>query len=222
MTRTVLAVIVSLFAATSFAADLSEADGRKWVERVRKLVPREGWTVTVSDNDIVIQRTKPVPMLVFHANDPIWDGKTERKPSREQTIRFVLRFGPKLAIDEYDRLAAINEASNKEHDRLKSLVRVTHKFDDFLPSTPEEKERVRLYREAVAKLPRHELPDLYTPEHSVTFLHSWDGWSSPHDKIIKAECDEVQESILRYFGVYNPAVATNNRGVGRYLPEAKP
>jgi len=69
------------------------------------------------------------------------------------------------------------------------------------------------------KLPRNTLPDLYTPDHSVYLLHSKDGWSSPADEAVAAECGDVEETLLRYFGMYNPAAAARRQGVGQYLAQ---
>jgi hypothetical protein len=68
-------------------------------------------------------------------------------------------------------------------------------------------------------LPRHTLPDLYTPEHSISFFHPWDWWSSPAKKEVAAECQDVQERLMRFFGMYDPSAAAGGQGVGRYLPE---
>lgn len=197
---------------------LPEADGQKWAARVRKAVARDNWSVELQGNEITVRRTKPVAMARVLPNPtpgakPIPDG--------ERTIRFVLRFGPKLSLEEYDRLAAVNAASAKEYDRLHRAVGLSHKFDDFIARTPEEQERVRAFRAAVAKLPRHTLPDLYTLDHSIYLLHPWDGWSSPADTTVAAECRDVQDTLLRLFGTYDPDAAARRRWVGQYLPEPR-
>jgi hypothetical protein len=196
---------------------LPEADGRKWVARIKALT-RDGWSVTLQGNEITIRRSRPVAMVRVLPNPapgakPIPDG--------ERTIKFVLRFAPRMSMDEYERLAAVNAASAKEYDQLHRAVGLPHKFDDFIARTPEEKKRVEVFRAAVAKLPRHTLPDLYTPDHSIYLLHSWDGWSSPADKGVAAECRDVEETLLRYFGMYNPAAAARRQGVGQYLPKPR-
>jgi hypothetical protein len=67
----------------------------------------------------------------------------------------------------------------------------------------EEKERVRKFREAVAKLPRHELPDLYSPDHSLFFHREPKGLiinPFPTDKKIQVECTEVLQKMKSSFG----------------------
>ncbi len=40
-----------------------------------------------------------------------------------------------MSIDEYERLAAVNAASEKEYDRLRRAVDLPHKFGDFIAAT---------------------------------------------------------------------------------------
>lgn len=195
----------------TFAPAIDEALSKRWAERVGKAVRRDGWTVEAKGNEVVVRRSKPVALIQVVPNSP--DGKPT--PAGEGTIQYALRFGPKLTVDEYDRLAAINAASDKEYDRLKHELKLPHKFDDILASTPEEKARLKAFRETTAKLPRHDLPDLYTPDQSVEYFHSSNGWSYPEDKAIGAECREVEQTLLRLFGMYDPAAASGNRGLGR-------
>lgn len=197
---------------------LPEVDGQRWVDRIGKSVGRDNWAIERKGNEITVRRTTPVAMTRMYPNaapntKPVQDG--------ERMIQFVLRFAPKMSSDEYDRLAAVNEASEKEYDRLHRAVGLPHKFDQFIASTPEEKKRVAEFRSAVAKLPRHTLPDLYTPDHSLYFLHPWDGWSSPEDEEVAAECGEVEDVLMRLFGMYSPAAAAHSRAVGQYLSEPR-
>jgi len=214
-------VLLALIVGTVAGADppakwkLPEAEGQKWVTRV-KAVARDGWSVELRGNEITIQRSKPVAMVRVFANPAPGDKPI---PDGERTIKFVLRFAAKMSMDEYERLAAVNAASEKEYDRLHRAVGLPHKFDDFIATTPEQKKRVEEFRAAVAKLLRNTLPDLYTPDHSVYLLHSKDGWSSPADEAVAAECGDVEETLLRYFGMYNPAAAARRQGVGQYLAQ---
>lgn len=198
---------------------LPEADGERWVARVKKAVSRKDWTVERHGNEITIQRTKPVAMARIPApNGPLGSKDVDKPtPAGEQTVRFVLRFAPKMTADEYDKLAEVNAASDKEHDRLRENVGLAHKFDDFIATTPEQKKRLADYNAAVAKLPRHALPHLYTPDHSIFLLHPWDGWSFPADKETSAECHAVEEKLLRLFGVYSPDAVARGGNVGEYL-----
>jgi len=214
-----LAVVVGSVAAADPPAPwkLPEADGQKWVTRV-KAVARDGWSVELQGNEITVRRSKPVAMVRVLANAP--EG-AKPIPDGQRAIKFVLRFAPAMSMDEYERLAAVNAASEKEYDRLHRAVGLPHKFDDFVATTPEEKKRVEEFRAAVAKLPRHTPPDLYTPDHSIYFLHPWDGWSSPADEAVAAECRDVEDTLMRFFGMYSPAAAARRQRVGQYLPEQR-
>ena len=132
-------VLLALIVGTVAGADapakwkLPEAEGQKWVTRV-KAVARDGWSVELRGNEITIQRSKPVAMVRVFANPAPGDKPI---PDGEQTIKFVLRFAAKMSMDEYERLAAVNAASEKEYDRLHRAVGLPHKFDDFIATTPE-------------------------------------------------------------------------------------
>jgi hypothetical protein len=202
---------------------LPEADGQKWAARIRKALPgpRDKWSVEVRGNEITVRRNKPVMMARWPINGPA--GPTPARPSLdgERTILFVFRFGPKMSVDEWDRLAVVNAASDKEEDRLEEAFHIHRSKGKIVARTPEEKERLRAFQAAVAKLPRHSLPDLYTPDHSVYFLHSGDWLTFPADKVVAAECQDVQNTLLRLFGWYNLHAAGGGTEVGRYLPEPR-
>jgi len=210
---TCTAIALTFFFATAIQkpSDTDKTALKPWAERVGKAVSREGWVVEAKGNEVIVRRTKPVALVKNWANSI--DGKPT--PAGEGTIQFALSFGPKMSADEYDRLAGINAASDKEFDRLKRELKLPHKFDDIIATTPEEKERLKTFREVTAKLPRHDLPDLYSSEHSIQFFHS-NGWRYPAEKTISTECTEVVETLLRLFGLYNPAVANRSQAFGRY------
>jgi hypothetical protein len=193
-------------------AMLPRAEIEAWANRVRKLT-REGWTVTIRGNDVIVQREKPVRFAQASINAP---AATSAQPPdlRVGPYRFTLRFAPKMTVDDYERRAATNAASEKERERLQEQARLPHKFGEFLATTPDEKARLRAYRAAEARLTWHELPDLYTPDHSICLYQSWDTWSWVHDKDVAAECREIRESVLRYFGMYDPAAAAGTVDAG--------
>ena len=200
---------------------LPKADADRWANRVRSLLP-DGWAVSARGNDLIIRRIRPVRFARVEINAPAAPGP-DRPPAdlREGRYRLTLRFAPKMGHGEYERLAAENAAAGRERDRLHRAVGLPHKFDDFIATTPEERGRVRAYREAVRKLTWHRLPDLYTPDHSIFLYHSQDGWSYVHDKEVAAECLGVRETLLRYFGMYDPQAAANRREVGGPEPRGE-
>jgi hypothetical protein len=226
MRKLLLVGVLMGFGTGGFAAEpaadwkMPKADAEKWVARVKKLA-RDGWTVSLDGNEITVRRNKPTAFAYQPPNAMIGAKPLD---GGQRTVRYVLRFAPKLTTDEYEKLAAVNETSDKEYDRLHRAVGLAHKFDDFIATTPEEKARVAAFREAVAKLPRHTLPDLYTPEYSVFFYQTGDGGVSPGwvaDKDVRAECDDVLHTLLKYFGMYNLRAAAGGQGFGQYLPEPR-
>ncbi|MGL6074448.1 MAG: hypothetical protein ACRC8S_09840 [Fimbriiglobus sp.] len=161
---------------------LPEAEGTKWVVRVKKAVSRLDWTVKIQGNEITVQKDKLVAM------ERTWPGAPagiKQKPAYdgERKFQFVLRFTQQMSMEEYDRLMAVNEASEKEYRR-------TMPVDKSAPN----------YQ--AAKLPYHTLPDLYTMNHSIYLFHPYDG-SSPSDEEVSKECLEVNERLLRLFGAYD-------------------
>ena len=226
MRNVMLVGAVLLFGMGAFAAEpaadwkLPMADADKWVARVKKLA-RDNWTVTVTGNDITLRRDKPTAFVYLPPNSP--EGA---KPvdAGERNVRYVFRFAPKLSTDEYEKLAAVNEASEKEYDRLRAAVNLPHKFDEFIAKTDEEKARVQAFRDAVAKLPRHALPDFYTPEYSIYFYQTGDAgfgamWIA--DENVRAECNDMRDTLTKYFGMYNPRAAAGGTGFGGYLTEPR-
>ena len=217
-----LALVTPAGPAAEPAADwkLPRQDGEKWVARLKALA-RDGWSVSLDGNEITVRRAEPAAFAYQLPN--AMDGAKPLDGGR-RTVRYVLRFAPRMTTDEYEKLAAVNAASDREYDKLHRAVGLPHKFDQFVANTPEEEASVAAFREAVAKLPRHNLPDLYTPEYSVYFAQTGDGgavasWVA--DDGVRAECGDVRDTLLKYFGMYNPRAAAGGAGFGSYLPEPR-
>jgi hypothetical protein len=225
MKRIFVLVTLAAVAGSTAAADpwkLPDADGQKLVARVTRVISRDEWSVERQENDITVRRIKPVAMARVQINAPV---QFEPRPPilcGEQTIKYVLRFAPKMSMNEYERLAVVNATSEKERHRLFDALKLTNKgFNDVIATTPDEMKRLAEFRATVAKLPRHTLPDYYTTDYSIFFLQSGDDWSYPVDKNISAECENVRDTLERYFGMYDPAAAARGRGHGQYLPEQR-
>lgn len=214
----ILALALGVSVASAEEFQLPKADAENWAMRIHGFA-RDGWTVTIKANDIILQRDKPVRFARIQVNAPFAPGEKERTPDlREGRFRLTFRFAPKMSMDEYEKLAAENAASDAEQDRLKRALGLPHKFDDFIARTPEEKRRLKGYREAVAKLKRHALPDLYSTDYSIFLVYGHDGWSYVYDKDVAAECQNVEETLLRYFGMYSPRAAARGTSAGRHEP----
>jgi hypothetical protein len=214
-----LAVVPSFAAAAEPAPQtwsLPKADGEKWVRRLQALA-REGWKATLQGNDLILAREKSVQFVRILPNAPAAAPDEPNNDQLEEGIyRFVLRFGPRMSLDEYERLDAVNKASTKERERLKAAVNLPHKFDDFITKNKEEEQRVRDYRAAVAKLPYHDLPDFYTDDYSIRLILPGDTWIAVQDKNVSAECADMADTLERAFGIYSPAAAAHRESIGRH------
>jgi hypothetical protein len=195
---------------------LPQSDGEAWVKQVQTAIGRKNWSVTLKGNDITIRRAEPVEMERVLPNAPP-DAKPI--PDGQKPLRLVLRFNRKMSLADYEKFARLDRESIKEYERLRDAVGLPYKFDQFIATTPEEQERVKKFESEAALLPRYTVPDLYTPDHSIDLLHSWDDFSYPADREVAAECRDVQERLLRLFGMYDPAAAADNGTVGTYLGE---
>ena len=217
ISRLVACVCLLPSARAAESAVLSPDEGLKLAAYVRKAFgDPNGWEVESRGNSIVVKRLKPVPIIDIVPNAPwMWNAPAQ-KPDREVAVSYSLRMAPKMSRAEYDRLAAINAASANEYHRLKLAVNVSHKFDEFVPTTPEEKARVKAFREAAAKLPRHELPQLYSLDHSVFVTLPLDGWSYFAPGAASDECRAVEASLSRLFGVYDSGLASEERLPGHH------
>jgi hypothetical protein len=198
-----------LLALTCSASAAPSAGVEPWAKRLRALTP-QGWTLTMKGDSIVIARDKPIQWQAHEINGP---GRSQDEPQPKPRLtpgvyRLTLKFGPKMSMKEYDRLAAENAATAKERDRLEGTVRnIDHKFDQYLPKDDAEKKRFAEYRAAVAKLTNHDLPEMYCDDFSIHLLTSDDGWSYVYGEDDREECEGVRQSLLRFFGMYDPSAA---------------
>ena len=196
--------------------------------RIREAIGDE-WTVTTRENEILIERVKPVAYADVEINAPAVSSPEKaavaeaEKETHEKLCRLTLRFAEPIALSKYEKLRAENQAMEKRYDRLRASVRhISHKFDDYLPANEKEKQQLAEFRRDVAKLHFHDLPDFFTENASVRFYRSWSDWEYLHDPLVRAQVADVEQTLLRLFGVYQPRVASDSMSYGRYLdPAAK-
>ena len=192
-------------------------------ERLRETVGDSYWKVEARDDEILIQAPRPIAF----ANQPINVARGARKDDYQlihlKMCRFTLRFGRKLSEAEYKSLRSEHQAVLKEYEALRKEVRhISHKFDQFFPSSEADKKLLAEYRRAVVNLRFLDLPDLYTPDHSIRVYRSWaDTLEYPKEKRIHAQVQELEDTLLKIFGVYHPRVAGGRQSYGRFL-EATP
>jgi hypothetical protein len=215
-----LLLFVAILTLSSGAAENGAGPGiarerlEQWTKRVRALASADGWSVSIKEDSIVLSRRKPIQWQYYEINGP---GRAANEPPpkprlHEGVYRLTLKFGPKVSMQEYERLAADNAATRKEHDRLeRNVADIDHKFDQYIASTDDEKKRLADFRAAEAKLKWHDLPDLYCEDFSIRLLTSDDGWSFVYGDADREECEGVRQSVLRFFAMYDPAAAVDGR-----------
>jgi hypothetical protein len=200
-----LAFTAVCFAQKATPYQMPAEELQSWRERLSRFVGAHMWTVAVNGNQVVLRRKQPVAMVASLPNQQ--EGESEWTPMGSADACYVIQFAPKLSLAEYDRLAEVNAASAAEEFRLRRVANVPHKFDQFVATTPEERQRLQTYRDAVAKLPRHELPVFYSPEQSIFIYRSWHEWDRPAENDVDDEIQRIEASLARVFGMYDAGAA---------------
>ncbi len=204
-----LSLVVAMAPSCPAAAARPEAESdaipvpRDVERQIREVVPK-GWSVSVKGSRLVVRRDRPVPVYFSLPNAAPQDPAQPRKPPTNVTFEITLRFLRPISPARYRRLRAENEATAKKLEALRENLRrrVSHKFDDFLPRTDEEKRLVAEYRRAQKTLPHHRLPDSYTKGCSVRTSTSQSPFAVHASAATKKECDRVRETILGLFHGY--------------------
>ena len=166
----------ALVAVGAFAVSLSLAakapvppDGvpPQALKAVQGVLPK-GWTATVKGVTLTVRREKKIGLY-----NPIGAPDLGREPITPTSIEpyeITLRFRPRLTAEAYEKLQKENKATAEKLEAMRDglrAARISHKFDDWLPNTPEQKKLVADYRAAQKALPYHRLPDVYTDTHSI-------------------------------------------------------
>ena len=187
--------------------------------RLREAVGDHYWKVEVRDREIIIEAPRSVAFAYTPAGAPAGVPADKEELTRLKVCRYTLRFGRRLPEAEYKRLRGEHQAMMKKYEALQARVRhIDHKFDHYLPSSEADKKLLAEYRRAVAKLGFLDLPDLYTPDHSIRLYRSWAVTREyPKAKRVSVRVQELEDTLLKLFGVYHPRVAGNRRTFGRFL-----
>ncbi|MSR57650.1 MAG: hypothetical protein EXS05_08255 [Planctomycetaceae bacterium] len=203
-------------------AVLTDAEGDKWLKRLRAVVPAEGWNVTRDGDLFVIETMESVELKNYigvpagSADEPP-EAKQKRKREgvfkRHYAIR--LRFVSKLAQDDYDRLAAINLESARHVDELrKDLTGIPRAKLSYSPDNRQQEARLRKFNAAVRGLPYHELPECFSADFSVFYGDNRYPGIEIFDSAVREECEHVEGSVRRLFGSYDPRIANGERWSG--------
>lgn len=209
---------------------MPQSQSIKWAARLRKLCP-PGWTVSARGNSVIMQRERPVAFLssahlINAGPKPLSEEEEQQEREREKqrvvvrdrVYRLTIEFGPRLSQDQYEKLAAANEATRRADWALRRKHKVEGgKFNIISSYTPEQKAREQAYRAEAKKLVWHQMPDLYSTDLRASLFHSWN-WLEhldPKDEEAAAECSEVMQSLVNLFGVYDANAARGGSTVGR-------
>jgi hypothetical protein len=164
----------------------------------------KGWTATARGAALTVRREKKVGLWNPVGAPPRLDDKPPTATATE-TYEITLGFRPLIKSEEYEKLRKENEESGKKLEAMRAELRaakIAHKFDDWLPDTPEQKKLLAAYRAAQKAMPFHRLPDLYDRTHSIDLEDSIRfplTFTSPDDA---KECEQVKDSIRRLFSRY--------------------
>ncbi len=182
---------------------------QEYVRRIEAILPK-GWSVEAGDGLITVRRNRKVTVSTFIPNRPV------NSPDTEQTLeRFsiVLKFGPPMTSKQYRRMVEENEETfRKLRAMIKKMRHITHKFHQYIASTPEDKKLVETYERLRKSF--HRVPDLFSPEHSITLRVSPDsgsGFVAIADKQVQAECAAVRGKIEKLFQKTPTATQSTSR-----------
>lgn len=140
------------------------------LKAVKGVLPK-GWTATANGVTLTVKREKKVgyynPIgLTFDYGDK----EKPIKPTVIEAYEITLRFRPRVTAEAYEKLQKENKEIETKLEALRDglrAARISHKFDDWLPDTPEQKKLVAEYRAAQKAMPYHRLPDVYTDTNSI-------------------------------------------------------
>jgi hypothetical protein len=217
MVRLPAAFCVLCFALAPGFASGNELDAT--AARIRAAVG-EAWKVDVREREIVIEHTSRFALADVEINGPPrFPGEPEPEvETRKQVGRYTLRFGEKLSSERYNKWRQGNQDMAATREELQAKVaHIAHKFDDYSPKDETERRQLAEYRRAVAGLMFHDLPDVYSPEHGIRVFRSWDWFEYVHDESQASAARELENTLLRLFGVYDPDVAADRTTFGSYL-----
>jgi hypothetical protein len=112
--------------------------------RTAAILP-SGWTVSQTNNTLIVQRTAPVRLVnMINAGPPAASGGDYLLAhSALTTCWFSLRLDGHFSPGDKAEIRKQNEAVSEKLAALRNNMRhIAHKFDDYAPSNPEEKKLV--------------------------------------------------------------------------------
>jgi hypothetical protein len=182
-------------------ATSSESVPKESLDAVRAALP-EGWSASAKGDKLVVRRKNPVSLYNPIGAPPGPEGEP-RKLAAPWPYEVTLRFRPLVSEKEYAQLNKKNAEVEGKVEKLRDGLRaagIRHKFDDWLPETPEQKKLVEEYRVTQKGIRR--LPDLYTPSHSIEFGDSVGFVLLFAEEDERRECEKVKADVRKLFKAY--------------------
>lgn len=135
-----------------------ESAARALATRVEALLPA-GWSASHADGVLVVRRNDPVRVVNMINAPPMESEKDILARSFPCEYRITVRLGERLTAERLAEMRRHNKEVAETLVRLAEKMRhITHKFDDYLPTTPEDERLVKEYRAAQAlyrEIPRY-------------------------------------------------------------------
>jgi len=169
---------------------------------IKALLPA-GWSVQCDGVSLVISRDEPVEFYNT-VNLPRHSGIDElRKKGFTHKTRYALtlRFGPPITREAYGQLVEENDGVSRDTAAMRDRMRhIRHKFDSYLPNTPEDRRLVETYDRLRKSL--HDLPDCHDEKHSVWMGESVAWPCAFASEKVGHECETIRDKVLARFQTY--------------------
>lgn len=197
------------------AAPSAKAEGRdptpvptETLDKVKAALP-EGWKASASGDTLTVRREKPVEIynaVNLPAAPDDAKGREELKArARSEPYEIKLRFTPRIGPDERRLLLLKNRETLKALEAQRDGLRdIPHKFNEYLPSTPDQKQRVAAYEKARKSLVFQDLPGYYTDRYSIYASDSVSPFEGFLDEKVGRECRAVLGKLQGLFTAYEP------------------
>jgi hypothetical protein len=205
------------------ASDL-ESSVAGLTKKTAALLP-SGWTVSRTNHTIVVQRIAPVRLVNLINAPPNLQSETEDQYALAHSFLdhccIRLRLGDPLSPEQLTEMRGRNEAILEKLARLESEMRhIFHKFDNYIPSNPQEKKLVDEYattKAAYRVLPQHHFQGfaVYVTVEPPTMI----GFYSEKDS---QEFERVRAAVLSDLRPYQfspPNKAAQRTGASRSTQE---
>lgn len=174
------------------------------VKAVKGVLPK-GWDASAKGVTLIVRREKKIGLYNPIGLPPQLDD-TPPTASVIEPYEITLQFRPRITAEKYERFEKENGATSAKLEEMRRGLRaagISHKFDDWLPSTPEQKKLVAEYRAAQKAMPYHRLPDYYTETNSIDVEDSVRFPLTFADAGEAKECDRVKAAIQALFKPYS-------------------